>query len=506
MKKFKKLFGFMVALSLVLVISGCTETDPGNVVEPYVPPIKQPVGGPYTITVENGTIEAVADENGQYPHNTLMKFTAEDRSATHEIFVSWTIDGKVLSSNPLYTIRAASDGHYVANFIPDPDYVPPILEPGDPEFKNYPELYRFYDDFSVGDADDNNMLDSTKWGYDEKGDGFGNNEIQYYLRDNIRIVDDEENPGNRIAVITMKRQTHANRNFTSGKFYSRSGATERGPAGGPGFASTYGKIEARIRMWNKLIAGGLGDDITLSANGGVGNSENLQGLWPAFWMMPKSNTYGGWPSSGEIDIMEIRGRQFRQMNSTIHRNSNGQTWVNMTGRSPTSGDALARYSSTDYLYADVKNGIPNFSSTEDWVANGKSIAHTAGDWHVYCIEWDYDEERNPGEQIVFRYYVDDILTFTIEESQWKAYSGGSELAKPKPFDQDFYIIFNFALGGNFDGNKVPNGTNNNVPSNAAIFAEDAPPVEYEIDWVAWRDIVPRDGEPGGIQKPIYSEQ
>lgn len=32
-------------------------------------------------------------------------------------------------------------------------------------------------------------------------------------------------------------------------------------------------------------------------------------LWPAIWMLPRYNEYGGWPASGEIDIMESRGNE-----------------------------------------------------------------------------------------------------------------------------------------------------------------------------------------------------
>ena len=32
-------------------------------------------------------------------------------------------------------------------------------------------------------------------------------------------------------------------------------------------------------------------------------------IWPAIWMLPEDEAYGGWPKSGEIDIMETRGNQ-----------------------------------------------------------------------------------------------------------------------------------------------------------------------------------------------------
>ena len=451
----------------------------------------------YTITVQNGTINGTVDKNGQYPQDSLIWLSADDRSAIHQLFVSWTLDGTVVSNDAQYSLKALRDGHYIANFIRDPNYEPLVPEPGDPSFAARTDLYRFYDDFSVGDASDNNMLDLTKWGYDEGGGGFGNNELQYYHRDNVRIVDCDEIPGNRKVVMTLKRQNMGSRNFTSGKFWARPGTTTHGPAGGPGFSSTYGKIEARIRLFKKVFDAGLDSVVSVTAG-----SRFMAGLWPAFWMMPRNSDYGGWPTSGEIDIMEVRGRFPAQMNATIHRRPSsgggGETWVRMnTGSTTTTGNSLVRYSnstnsgySNDYFYADTVNGIPADSH--------------AGEWHIYTVEWEYVNGI-----ITFRYYVDDVLYLTINESQWRAYQGGTELVKPAPFNRNFYPIFNLALGGNFDGNRTPANAagdvanNNQVPADAPIFAADAPPIEYEIDWVVWREIMPRDGEPGGIQKPIY---
>ena len=123
MKNFKKLFGLMLALSLVLLIPGCSEIEPGE--DPDNPII---TGGPYTITVENGTIEGVADEAGKYPHNTAIRLVAENRIATNELFASWTLEGEVVSRSTPYSLRALRDGHYIANYIVDPD-APILIDP-----------------------------------------------------------------------------------------------------------------------------------------------------------------------------------------------------------------------------------------------------------------------------------------------------------------------------------------------------------------------------------------
>ncbi len=40
------------------------------------------------------------------------------------------------------------------------------------------------------------------------------------------------------------------------------------------------------------------------------------GIWPALWMMPNDEVYGTWAASGEIDVMEARGRLTRSSTSS----------------------------------------------------------------------------------------------------------------------------------------------------------------------------------------------
>ena len=69
----------------------------------------------------------------------------------------------------------------------------------------------------------------------------------------------------------------------------------------PLFSTKYGRVEAKM---------------TLPAG---------TGYWPAFWMMPVDSVYTGWPCSGEIDIMEARGRLTGSVDGTIHY---GNTYPN----------------------------------------------------------------------------------------------------------------------------------------------------------------------------------
>lgn len=147
-------------------------------------------------------------------------------------------------------------------------------------------------------------------------------------------------------------------------------------------------------------------------------------LWPAIWMLPEKNIYGDWASSGEIDMMEGYGSKPEQICGTIHY---GGVWPNNT------------YSTEEYFFKDNK---------------------TISDWHIYAIEWTEKE---------IRWYVDGEL-YSVK-NDW--FSSGREF--PAPFNQNFYIILNLAVGGHFDG--VGDGTQ----ANPTIFSTG--PKAMEIDYV-----------------------
>lgn len=123
-----------------------------------------------------------------------------------------------------------------------------------------------------------------------------------------------------------------------------------------------------------------------------------QGLWPAFWMLPEDYKYGSWPLSGEIDISEVLGQEPNISHGTIHY---GAKWP------------LNQYQ-----------------------GNSINLGGTAlhDDFHTYSIEW---------EQDIIRWYLDGQLF-----SEKSASNLGSF---PWRFDQDFHILLNVAIGGNWPG-------------------------------------------------------
>nr|WP_183602799.1 hemoblobin-interacting domain-containing protein [Paenibacillus phyllosphaerae] len=229
-------------------------------------------------------------------------------------------------------------------------------------------------DGGTGANFDTNGVDLSKWGYQngtgaEYGlDGWGNNEQQYYQKDNIEVKDGH-------LVITAKKQTVNGKPYTSGRLWTS-----------PTFSKTYGKFEARMKL------------------------PDGQGIWPAFWMMPKDSEYGAWASSGELDIMEARGRLPEEVAGTLHY---GKTWPNNK----------------------ADGGSYDFPE-------GESITG----FHTYGVEWE------PGE---IRWYVDGKLFNTM--NNWNSQGAGQpdKYAFPAPFDKEFYMILNLAVGGNFDGGLIP---------------------------------------------------
>lgn len=134
-------------------------------------------------------------------------------------------------------------------------------------------------------------------------------------------------------------------------------------------------------------------------------------LWPALWLLPKDSKYGGWPRSGEIDIMESRGNYcpigVQEVSSTLH-------W----GPSP---DQNRYYKTTNKRHAG------------NWADN----------FHTWRLEW------TPDHLVTF---VDDQEIMRTGPDFWQKggfsgtniWAGGERMA---PFDQEFYMIFNVAVGG-----------------------------------------------------------
>jgi beta-glucanase (GH16 family) len=149
---------------------------------------------------------------------------------------------------------------------------------------------------------------------------------------------------------------------------------------------------------------------------------DVSGMWPAFWMRPADGVYGGWPRSGEIDILEYPGPtpsswSDRRFVHDLH-------WWSDTA--PANNGSAGKFTRV----------------TEAWLDQ----------FHTFAVEWSPDG---------FRWYVDGQLTHRVDRG-WSAPGGGPGA----PFDQDFFITLNLQVGG--WGGQV---------------ADAQLPAQFEIDYV-----------------------
>jgi beta-glucanase (GH16 family) len=205
-------------------------------------------------------------------------------------------------------------------------------------------------------------MDNAAWTA-ETGDGcpgvcgWGNNELEYYMAppNNLFFQDGK-------MVIEAKAEAYGGKNYTSSRIKT---------AGKKFFK--YGRVDIRA-----ILPKG-------------------KGIWPAIWMMPNDNVFGGWPRSGEIDIMELVGHEANKAYSTVH-----------FGPGPGSANISKGYSLPTGVFNDQ--------------------------FHVFSMEWEQDQ---------MKFYVDDNLFSTVNKADLGA--------NTYPFNENFYFIINLAVGGNWPG-------------------------------------------------------
>jgi beta-glucanase (GH16 family) len=195
-------------------------------------------------------------------------------------------------------------------------------------------------------------VDPAKWEYEVNGDGGGNNELQYYTaRTENSFVQDGK------LTIRAQKESYLGKQYTSARMRTRNKGDWK-----------YGHFEVRAKV------------------------PYGRGMWPAIWMLPTDWEYGGWPMSGEIDIMECLGQDPWTIYGTIHFGQSVAAHQQMGGKYTRSGESFA------------------------------------ADFHVYAIEWDSTS---------IQWFVDGTKYFTA--------------VKSTPFDKRFHILLNVAVGGNWPG-------------------------------------------------------
>jgi beta-glucanase (GH16 family) len=218
------------------------------------------------------------------------------------------------------------------------------------------------DEFNAADG---SPVDSSKWILETGGGGWGNDELEYYTN---RTQNSFQQGGNLVIKVIEEKYTGADgvtRNYTSARLKTQGK-----------FSQAYGRFEARIKI------------------------PRGQGIWPAFWMLGDDIEKAGWPTCGEIDIMENIGKEPGIVHGTIHGPGyNGDKGIGSPYALP-----------TDQKFAD--------------------------DFHIYAVEW---------EPQAIRFYVDDHLYATRTPS---------ELPKGAKwvYDHPFFLLLNVAVGGGWPGN------------------------------------------------------
>lgn len=199
--------------------------------------------------------------------------------------------------------------------------------------------------------------DTASWGYDIKASGWVNNEMQNY-------TNSPENSFVRDGKLTI-RAIKKNDIWTSARLVTKNKVD-----------FLYGRMEIRA----KLPTG--------------------KGTWPAIWMLPTDWEYGGWPESGEIDIMEHVGYDTGVIHATVHTKAYNHVIGTQVGNSTV---------------------VPDF----------------ADQFHNYSIEWDADK---------MDVYIDDLKYFTFNNDQKNDFTTW-------PFNKRFHLIMNIAIGGDWGGAK-----------------------------------------------------
>lgn len=266
-----------------------------------------------------------------------------------------------------------------------------------------------------------NRIDPNKWNIEVNCRGGGNQEQQCY-------TDNPENAfvsDGTLKIVALPADEDAELPYTSARLNSRHKGDFK-----------YGRIEVRAKM------------------------PRGQGSWPAAWMMPTDEVYGGWPKSGEIDIVEA---------------------VNL-GTLTEEGEQETRVYGTLHYGRDAPN---NSSSGKAYtLPNG---VNPADGFHTYAIEWQEGE---------FRWYVDGYLYQTQTQSLPRRNSRGELVGLrhrgwfaeffnqatgdlevvygPQPFDQRFHLLLNLAVGGNWPENVNELGIDADAFANGQTF---------EIDYV-----------------------
>ena len=358
----KKTLFFSILILLASVLDSCEKgcTDP--TAENYNPDAKKDNGSCYYInlpfnlnyTITNSPNSALVEVSATAMNENFFTFifmnsndsiivTSVNGQASYSYFSSGTYAIKIranLSQSQYIEVIDSVTITFNSGGVNDTGYSTPL---------NYPNYTLTWSDEFNGtslSSDWTQEIGNGNWGW-------GNNELQYYRAQNTSLE-------NGYLIITAKQENFGGKNYTSSRIKTQGNIFH-----------TYGRIDIRA----KLPFG--------------------QGLWPALWMLGENFSSTGWPSCGEIDIMEMiggNGWNDRTVHGTVHWEDNGHA-----------------------LYGGH---------------NTLTSGRFADEFHVFSIIW------TPSS---IKWLRDDIQYHVIDINNLSA------------FHNDFFFIFNVAVGGNWPG-------------------------------------------------------
>jgi len=199
--------------------------------------------------------------------------------------------------------------------------------------------------------------DSTKWGYNigNGPDGWGNQELEYYTN---RIQNAYVENG--VLKVKAIKETYEGRGYTSARMLTKGK-----------FEFMYGTVEIRAKVPSAV------------------------GTWPAVWMMGGDIEKVGWPSCGEVDIVEHKGSNLNTIFAALH-------------------------------YPGRSGGNCNTNTT--------LVEKATTDFHIYRAEWSKQS---------LEFFVDDKLFHSVP------------LTQEMPYHKNFFFLVNLAIGGGFGGPVDP---------------------------------------------------
>lgn len=212
-------------------------------------------------------------------------------------------------------------------------------------------------------------INSANWAFDVGGGGWGNNQLEYDTNSTRNVALD--GAGNLL--ITARRENPSNLGCWYGTCTYTSGRIKTQGK----FSQAFGRFEARIKI------------------------PRGQGMWPAFWMLGNDIGSVGWPTSGEIDIMENIGREPNQVHGTIH------------GPGYSGGEGIGAGFSIGGAFADA--------------------------FHTFAVDW-----------------APDSITWYVDGTQYQRRTAADLGGDRWVFDHPFFILLNSAVGGFWPGN--PDGS------------------------------------------------